>query len=385
MNEFSVGLFNDSFPPSIDGVAQVVKNYAEHLHRRDCNVTVVTPQYQQVRDDYEYDVFRYPSIPTSTLIGYRVGVPFDPETLLRLHKKKFDLMHIHAPFASSVLVSALNHRPRVPTILTYHTKFDIDLEKRITNTAFRKLATEFVSHNVNAVDEVWVVTQSCGEALHNIGYDGPYRVTENGTDFPKGSASPEAIAALRETYDLHEDVPTFLFVGRLMWYKNLKLILDALGRLHNDGLAFRALIVGEGYDAPEIERYSQQLGLASKVTFTGPIRDREYLRVFYSVCDLFLFPSTYDTCGIVVKEAAACNCPSLLIRGSCAAEGVIHGDSGFLAEENAASCAETIAAAVSDRSLLKRVGVRAGETLYLSWEDAVSRAYDRYREILNNR
>jgi glycosyltransferase involved in cell wall biosynthesis len=382
MSEFSIGLFNDSFPPLIDGVAQTVKNYAENLNEKDCTVTVVTPDYRGVEDNYDFEVFRYPSIPVGSLIGYRMGVPFDPETLLRLRGKKFDLMHIHSPFASSVLVSTINRRPRVPTILTYHTKFDVDLEKRISNTAFRKIAMDFVLRNVNAVDEVWVVTGGCEEALRNIGYEGPCRVMENGTDFAKGIASAEKIAALREQYHLYEDVPVFLFVGRLMWYKNIKLILDSLALLRNNGLPFRAFIIGDGYDAPDIRQYALDCGLENTVIFTGPIRDRECLRTFYSVADLFLFPSTYDTCGIVVKEAAACNCPSLLLRNSCASEGVVHNVSGFLADESPASCADVIGAAVSDRQRLQEVGVRAGKDLYLSWHDAVDRAYTRYREIL---
>ncbi len=383
MDRLSVGLFNDSFPPHIDGVAQVVKNYAEHLCKKEsCNVTVVTPENRVANDCYPFDVFRYPSIPASSLIGYRVGVPFDPESLLRLRKKKFDIMHIHAPFASSVLVSALNHHPRVPTVLTYHTRFDIDLQKRITNTPMRKVAMEFVSRNVNAADEIWVVTERCGKALRDVGYEGPYRVMENGTDFPKGVAPKEKIDDLREQYNLREDVPVFLFVGRLMWYKNLKIILDSLKILHDNGQEFRAFIIGEGYDAPAIEKHSRACGLQDNVIFTGPIRDREYLRVFFSVCDLFLFPSTYDTCGIVVKEAAACDCPSLLVEGSCAAEGVLHNVSGFLAQENAVSCAAVIADAIRDRAQLKEVGKRAGEQLYLSWDEVVDRAYIRYQEIL---
>ncbi len=382
MERIAVGLFNDSFPPHIDGVAQVVKNYAHHLCQKDCNITVVTPENRDARDDYPFDVFRYPSIPATSLIGYRVGVPFDPESLVRLRKKKFDIMHIHAPFASSVLVNTLNHHPRVPTVLTYHTRFDIDLQKRITNAPLRKLATEFVSHNVHSADEIWVVTERCGKALRDIGYEGSYRVMENGTDFPKGLASKDKIDTLRETYGLREDVPVFMFVGRLMWYKNIKIILDSLKILHDNGQPFRAFIIGEGYDAPAIKEYANECGLQDNVIFTGPIRDREYLRIFFSVCDLFLFPSTYDTCGIVVKEAAACDCPSLLVEGSCAAEGVVHNVSGFLAEENAVSCAAAIADAVSNRAQLKEVGKRAGKQLYLSWDDAVERAYARYREIL---
>ncbi len=382
MSEFSIGLFNDSFPPVIDGVAQTVKNYAIHLSKRDCDVTVVTPKYKKAVDDYDFDVYRYPSIPTGNLIGYRVGVPFGPITRHELRQKQFDLMHIHSPFASSVLVGGVNRRSKVPTILTYHTKYDLDIAKRVPISSARKVAVNFVRHNVNAVDEVWVVTGGCIQALRDIGYEGECRVMENGTDFARGLASKQAMNALREAYGLREDVPTFLFVGRMMWYKNIKLILDALHLLREEGLSFRALMVGNGYDAPEIQKYSQDLGLADCVTFTGAIHDREQLRVFYSVSDLFLFPSTYDTSGIVVKEAAACDCPSLLVKDSCAAEGAVHNVSALLAEENARSCADAIAAACGKRGFLKDLGVCAGKTLYLSWEDAVERAYDRYREIL---
>lgn len=382
MNEFSVGLFNDSFPPAIDGVAQTVKNYAVHLSRRDCDVTVVTPKYKEAVDNYDFDVYRYPSIPTGNLIGYRAGIPFDPVTVRDLRNKKFDLMHIHAPFVSSVLVEVLNHRPRVPTVLTYHTKFDQDIEKRVPISSARKAVISFVRRNVNAVDEVWVVTGASVQALRDIGYEGECRVMENGTDFSKGAASPARVAALREQYGLREDVPTFLFVGRMMWYKNIKLILDSLKILHQGGLAFRAVFVGDGYDAPAIQEYASVCGLSEKTIFTGAVRDREQLRVFYSAADLFLFPSTYDTSGIVVKEAAACDCPSLLVRGSCASEGAVHNVSALLTEEDAQNCADVIAAACYKKGFLKEIGIRAGKDLYLSWEDAVGRAYDRYREIL---
>ena len=100
------------------------------------------------------------------------------------------------------------------------------------------------------------------------------------------------------------------------------------------------------------------------------------------MADMFVLPCTYDTSGIVVKEAAACDCPTLLVRGSCAAEGAKDHYSGFLAEENAESCGEAILSACQSRDHLAAVGHQAGESLYLSWEDAVARAYARYEEIL---
>ena len=382
MSSFSVGLFNDSFPPVIDGVAQTVKNYAENLSKTDCRVTVVTPKYNGVIDRYPFEVVRYPSLSIGARVGYRMGVPFDPETLHHLRAKRFDIMHVHAPFASSVLVKTINHRPKVPVVLTYHTRFDLDLQKRLPNPAIRKVAMKFMLENVKAADEVWVVTHSCGRFLRDIGYEGSWRVMENGTDFERGKSSPAEIAALREKYNLHEDVPVFLFVGRMMWYKNIRLMLDTYAILKQNGMPFKAFFIGEGYDLPAMEQYTRELGLENEVIFTGPIRDRNYLRVFYSTADLFFFPSTYDTCGIVVKEAAACDCPSLLVQGSCAAEGAVHKASGYLANETAADCASVIMDACSDRAAMRLVGERASRDLHLTWEEAVSRAHMRYREIL---
>ena len=383
MRTLRVGQFNDSFPPTIDGVAQAVKNYAAVLHRNHCEVTVATPFYKNVMDNYDFEVYRYHSFPMDKRVGYRAGNPFSPRALIKLRAKKFDLMHIHAPFMSSMLVKSLNVGRHVPVILTYHTKFEIDIPKRVGLKPVQKVVSKFVLDNINAADEVWAVSQKCGESMRTLGYTGEYKVMENGTDFPRGHAEGIKIAQLREAYDLPDDAFIFLFVGRLMWYKNLRLILDTLKIARERGLSFRAFLIGGGADAEEIRRYSDEIGLSRNVIFTGPIYDREYLRVFYDLADLFLFPSTYDTSGIVVKEAAACDCPALLVRDSCAAEGVEHDFSGFLAEENATSCAEAVLDACRSRDHLNYVGKNAGQYVYLSWDDAVARAYARYEEILD--
>lgn len=109
----------------------------------------------------------------------------------------------------------------------------------------------------------------------------------------------------------------------------------------------------------------------------------ETLRAWYSRADLFLFPSTFDTNGLVVREAAASGCPSVLIAGSCAAEGVTDGRNGFLIEENAVSLCAKLTALCADREAMRRVGENAMRELYLSWEDAVARANERYAVVLD--
>ena len=143
------------------------------------------------------------------------------------------------------------------------------------------------------------------------------------------------------------------------------------------------VFIGAGGDEKEVRAEVETLRLSDRCFFTGSIADRETLRAWYSLADLFLFPSTFDTNGLVVREAAASGCPSVLIAGSCAAEGVTDGRNGFLIEENAVSLCAKLTALCADREAMRRVGENAMRELYLSWEDAVARANERYAVVLD--
>ena len=108
------------------------------------------------------------------------------------------------------------------------------------------------------------------------------------------------------------------------------------------------------------------------------------IRAWYCRADLFLFPSTFDTNGLVVREAAACGLGSVLVRGSCAAEDIKDGESGFLIEENAPSMADMLAKLCRAPAAMQRVGQTAQNEIYISWKDAVSRAEKRYELVLEN-
>lgn len=47
-----VCLFNDSFPPLIDGVVNTVVNYAMVIQKKYGDVLVATPKYPGVTDNY---------------------------------------------------------------------------------------------------------------------------------------------------------------------------------------------------------------------------------------------------------------------------------------------------------------------------------------------
>lgn len=381
--QLKICLMNDSFPPVIDGVANAVLNYARVLQSLQAGCVVATPEYEGVVDDYPFPVVRYPSFNTTKFVGYRTGYPFDSASLNALKKHKIDLIHSHCPLVSTFLARTLREMTGAPIILTYHTKFDIDIKNAINAKILQEAAIKCIVNNISACDEVWVVSKGAGENLRGLGYEGPYRVMENGVDMPKGRAEQAQYSAVAKEYAL-ADAPVFLFVGRLMWYKGLRLILDALSLLQQAGHAFSMLFVGDGADREEIEAYARNTGVAKNCRFTGAIHDREKIRALYSCADLFLFPSTFDTNGLVVREAAACALGSLLISGSCAAEGVKDGVSGILVHEDAQEIATVLAHLIDNRQLMRQIGRNAQDMLYTSWDESVRCAYKRYWHVLDS-
>ena len=381
----TICLLNDSFPPVIDGVANAVVNYAKNIEARHGHAVVVTPSVPGAKDNgYDFPVLRYPSIDTRKLVGYVTGYPFSPETARRLQDEHTALLHTHCPAASAVMARELRSVLDAPLVLTYHTKFDIDIAKAIRGKLMQASAIRALVQNISACDEVWVVSEGAGENLRSLGYEGTYTVMANGVDVPRGGADETAVEAATGEYDLPRGVPAFLFVGRLMWYKGLRIILDALASLKERGVGFRMVFVGDGGDGKEVREYASKLGLDDVCFFTGSIADRKVIRAWYTRADLFLFPSTFDTNGLVVREAAASGTATVMVARSCAAEGVSDDRNGFFIEENADSLAAKLMELCAEPERMKRVGECAQKELYLSWEDAVARAYERYGAVIDN-
>ena len=389
-----VCLLNDSFPPVIDGVVNVVLNYARYLRQdHDAEVIVGTPSYPEA----DYSVYPYPVVPYHSLntaaltSGYRTGNPFSEKSVSALARFAPDIIHTHCPASSTIIARILREECHAPVVFTYHTKYDIDILRMVKAEPLAREGIRAMVRNISACDDVWVVSRGAGENLKSLGFEGEYRVMNNGVDFERGRASMEDVRKVSTGYDLPEDVPVYLFVGRMMTYKGLPMILDALKIVKEKGQDFRMVFVGKGPDLELLKGRAKELGLLAdnerggNCIFTGPVYDREVLRAWNSRADLFLFPSTFDTNGLVVREAAACGLASVLIKDSCAAEGITDGRNGYVIDETPQAMASLLLAAGGGRERLRDMGTHAMNEIYLSWQTCVSQAYDRYQYLLEEK
>ena len=91
-----IGIFNDCYPPIMDGVSLTTQNYAYWLNKKTGNVCVVTPKFPTSDDHEEFPIYRYSSIPIPMRKPYRLGFPrIDWPFHERINKLSFELVHAH--------------------------------------------------------------------------------------------------------------------------------------------------------------------------------------------------------------------------------------------------------------------------------------------------
>lgn len=374
-----IGLFCDTFPPELDGVGMVVKSYARELHAMGDECYVVSPKapgYDSI--EYPYHVLQYRGVVVPMAPQYRAGVPaWDLSYLLQSRNVRMDLLHAHSPFGAGIEALRLKRIHDIPLIGTFHSKYYDDFFMATHSETISQAGVKLVVSFYNACDEVWTVNDSTAQVLREYGFLGDISVMPNGTDpwYPT-SADRKRV---EEQYNLG-DGPVLLFVGQQHWKKNIRHIVEALALYRDVQPGFRMVMVGQGPHEEEIKELIKSLNLDKNFVFTGQLMEREKIMGLYARASLFLFPSLYDTAGLVVREAAASGTPSLLVEGSCAAECVREGENGFLCRDDPKSICDTLTRILSDEVLLRRVGEVARQTIPIPWKDVMKHVRERYLE-----
>lgn len=383
-SELKIAIGTEAFPPTIDGISTVAKCYADIINEKLGEAVIVTPKNPNQEDyKYKYKIYRYKSLFTFGE-GYPVGWPFKRQFSEDIINMNFDVLHSHCPIATSYFYRRVNRIKRIPQVLTYHTKYEYDFESRIPGYPLRHRAYGFLLNNIKSADEVWVTSKGTAQSLRKVGYEGDYIIMPNGCDLPISSFSDDDRDIIRRKHSIPAEIPILIFVGRMMWYKNIKIIADACRRLKNNDFNFRLIMIGTGPDENAIKKYIRKNGLDGNVIFTGQILDRGELQLYYSAADLLVFPSVFDTNGLVVREAAASATAALLVDGSCAAEGIKDGETGFLCSEDDQSVAASILKIFENPPQLRQVGINAQNDIYISWDESIKNAYERYHIVIDD-
>lgn len=233
----------------------------------------------------------------------RVGsVWLSPSLVGLLKRDASDLIVLHEPNPMALLAYAIA-RPRQPLIVWYHAEV---IRPRWRYRAFYHPFVDF------ALRRAARVVASSPVLIEQAAALAPHRsravVVPFGLRDPAGE--PAASDPSVESVRAHWNGPIVLFVGRLVPYKGVGVLLRALQRLRA-----AAVIVGDGPLRAELEREASALGLSGRVFFLGRCSD-ESVAAWYRSCDVLTLPSTTaaEAFGLVQLEAMAREKPVVSTR-----------------------------------------------------------------------
>jgi glycosyltransferase involved in cell wall biosynthesis len=163
--------------------------------------------------------------------------------------------------------------------------------------------------------------------------------------------------------------------------KNHLQLVEAIAMLRRRaagrGALARALIIGDGPMRGAIEARARQLGVAEHVTITG---FQQEVRPFVAACDTVALTSFTEAFSLAAIEAMALGRPVVHSEVGGAAEMIRPGRNGFLFPVGDTGALVERLAALSDRAMCERMGVKAREVVEAQFSERAM--VERYEKML---
>lgn len=385
MNKLKIGIFVDSFFPTLDGVVMVVDNLAKRFCEH-AEVTVFGPSSGKKGfiDNYPYKVVRAKCFKVPFLDYYLAVPSVDRNFLKQLKNADLDIVHIHSPFTLGKIGVKYAKKHKLPLIGNMHSQFKQDFRRATPSKVIVNQLLATVMKVYNQCDENWAVNAAISKLYVEYGAKKVPGVLNNGTDFKLIEKKAESDKKINKLYNLKPDELVYLFVGRINKLKNIMFIADALKIVKDKGHNFKMLFVGTGTDEAELKERIHKLGLENNVIFCGKVTNRDVLAGIYNRARLFLFPSYYDANSLVQIEAASQKTPTIFLEGSATSATVTNEVNAFVVENNIEAFANKIIQASTNDEYYNKIAEGAYRDLYKSWDDIANECYNRYFKMIND-
>ena len=264
----------------------------------------------------------------------------------------------------------------VPCVGVYHTDFAKQAEYITGDLQIAGLVESYTHWFFSCVDEIRVPSTAYMNLLTERGLDRarmrPFRRALE-SEFTHLDAATLESGRRRWFTDGR---PTLLYAGRLGQEKNLDFLLTVFAALRIRQPDVRLVLAGDG---PSRSTLEQAAAGSSEIVFTGRL-DRMELRACYALADIFVFPSTSDTFGMVVLEAQAFGLPTVVADVGGPPEIVTHGRTGYaLPSDDPEIWLQTLTRLVEAR--------RSNPADYARWREEIrtaARSSENWETLLND-
>lgn len=371
MKKLKILQVNKLYYPWIGGMESVVRTIAEKLNSETEMTVLVCRESGKGKKERinGVNIIRAGSMGIKFSMPLSLSFPF----LVRKYAKNADVLILHDPFPLGDLAVLLSGF-RGKVIVWWHS--DIIKQKHLV-----KIIKPVINGILNRADAIFTTSEnyiSGSEYLPR--FRDKCRIVSFGIEEKKYLESQlTPILSKQLAKDSHKKL---LFVGRLVYYKGVGVLIDAFARVSGAEL----FIVGTGSDEDALRAQAEPLG--DKVHFLGVLSDEE-LKSAFADCDIFILPSVEksEAFGIVQLEAMIYGKPVINTDLETSVPLVsLHGQTGLTVKAGDVNeLAEAMNTLVNDTALCQRLGAAAKERVITEFTvDIMTEKVKRYiSELLN--
>ncbi len=367
-----IAYLNANLRAGQDGVTRVVYKMIQGALLRQHQVLGITSTLPDEKDQI-VPMVRVPSVVLPLQKSYRLALPGYQRFERELHAFKPDILHVNSPCTLGFAALKYAQKFNVPIVATYHTHFPT--YPRYYHLAKLEKLTWSISRSFyNGMDRTFVPTRPILDELEENGI-ARLEYLPNGVDM-------ELFTPARRSDDWRKqfgrgDKPVILFVSRLVWEKDLRVLAGMHDLLRSRRDDFVMVIVGDGHarnDLQHMMREAYFLGYQSGTT----------LAESFASSDIFVFPSTTETFGLVTLEAMASRLAPVAAKVGGAEELLEDGRSGLFAEPlSAADLARKVEWLLDYPRFRESISQQAFLRAYnYRWENILSSLFTSYDHVI---
>lgn len=313
-----IGLFTDTFPPEINGVANSTNILRNVLEEHGHTVFVICTGLNKGNVWEENGkVLRISGVELPFLYGYVMASPFHRKLIRTIAKLKLDIIHVQTEFGVGMFAHTCAKKLHIPMVNTYHTTWEDythyfnPMHLKAVEKGGRRGIAYFSKKITDAVQEIVTPSSKTKSLLESYGIRKPINVIPTGLDLKKFSAdlrTPEARLARRKEFGYGGNDRILIYVGRLAEEKDLDMVIRGTEKAVAAGADIRLLIVGGGPDLERLRELVKKDHLEHFVQLTGPMPS-DTVPAIYACADAFISASLSETQGMTFIEALASGIP----------------------------------------------------------------------------
>ncbi len=377
---------SDVYFPRVNGVSTSIRTFVYQLQELGHEVHLVAPDYGVATEDEAW-IRRIPARriyfdPEDRLMKYGLAL----DQLMQLRSEKYDLVHIHTPFAAHYLGQRLAHLLDVPCVETYHTFFEDYLHHYlpwIPRSTARGIARFVSRRQCNGVDAIVAPSQPMLDVLRSYGVKAKAEVIPTGLQAQSFARADGAV--FREKHQIPHDRPMVLYVGRVAFEKNIDFLLRMASELCEMQPDMLLVVAGEGPAEKGLHQLAIELNLQNNIRFIGYLDRNTELNSCYKAADVFVFSSKSETQGLVIIEAMAQGTPVVAIAELGTKSILVEGEGALIAPEDEVVFAEKVNSILQDKKLRQKLSVKALAYVQQKWTSRAmaERLLSFYRSMLS--